>query len=513
MMRRNIAANVVARAWSIIAAYVFVPVYLRFMGIEAYGLVGFYATLVAVLTFADMGFTATLNRELVRLSVRNDSASEMGVLLRTYEVLYLFISASVATAVWFSGPWIAQRWLHSNTLPLPEVARAIQLMGVGIAFQLPADLYTGGLIGLQRQVLSSSLQISWSMSRACGAILVLWLWSPTVLAFSTWQLVCNLLFCLLIRWNLWRVILRDDRVSRFTFSWSMLQKTWRYAVGMAGMAVMMTLLTQSDKAAVSKLLPLDILGYYTIASALGTSPSMLGAPIAAAVFPRLAGLAATEARIEFQRVYHSACQLVVVVAVSGGLTLAAYAPEFIRAWTGSSLTAQYAGIAASLLILGQLMQVIMVVPTYLSLAYGNVRLNLQLCLASVVIVIPLLILLIEKYGINGAGAAWLIMNFTVVLPFTFVTHRRYLPGHFAKWLSRDIALPTLGALFGVGVCRWLIPIPSARPLLLALIACAWIFSAACAACLSSELRSRLWSSRHEVMNLMSSWSRVVSPEQ
>ncbi|WP_348262403.1 oligosaccharide flippase family protein [Telmatobacter sp. DSM 110680] len=491
MIRRNIVANAIARGWSAASAYLFIPIYLRFLGIEAYGLVGFYATLVAVLAFADMGFTATLSREMARLSVRKETAAEMGTMLRTYEVLYLCISGAVAVIMWFSGPLIAQHWLHSKTLPISEVTRAIQLMGVAIAFQLPAGLYTGGLIGLQRQVLSSGLLIVWGASRGFGSILVLWLCAPTIIAFSTWQLISNILCCALIRWVLWRVVMRVSGTTGSHFDWAMLRRTWRYAIGMAGSAVLLTLLTQADKAAVSKLLTLDILGYYSIAGALGAAPSMLTAAIAVAIFPRLAGLAETGDQDNFQRVYHRACQLVIVLAVSGGLTLAVYAPQFIRDWTGSAITAQRAGLTASLLVIGQLMQVIMVVPSYLPLAYGNVRLNLQLGICSIVIVIPLLIVLIERYGIVGAGIAWVIMNYSVVLPYTLIAHRRFLPGHFQRWLSRDIALPLVSAGVGLTLWRWLVPIPDSRLVSLAIIALAWCVSAGCAACVSSELRTIL----------------------
>jgi O-antigen/teichoic acid export membrane protein len=489
MIRLNIVANVISRGWTIISAYLFVPLYLRFLGIEAYGLVGFYSTLVAVLAFADLGFTATLNREMARLAVRKDGTREMGDLLRTYEALYLGISGIVAAALWASSPFIAQHWLQFKTLTLSEVTFALRLMGLAIAFHLPAGLYTGGLMGLQRQVLASGLQIMWSMSRAVGGVLVLWLCSPTIIAFSTWQVVSNLLCCLIIRAYLWRVIRQTGGETEWRFSWPMLHKTWRYAIGMTGMAMIAALLTQADKAAVSKMLTLDLFGYYTIASALAYAPIALAAPVAVAIFPRMAGLAAVENRVELSRVYHRACALVVAGAGSGGLTIAAYAPEFIRAWTGSSATAQRAGLAASLLVIGQLIQVVMILPSYLPLVYGQVRMNLKLGIASFVLVLPLLILLIGKYGITGAATAWLIMNMSVVLPYTYVVHRRFLRGEFAKWALNDVGLPSLGAVVGLALCRWLIPVPSSRLLTLGLIGLVWAISATAAACISPELRA------------------------
>ena len=44
-----------------------VPFYIRFIGVEGYGLVGFYGTLRATLnSFLDFGLTATINREIAR---------------------------------------------------------------------------------------------------------------------------------------------------------------------------------------------------------------------------------------------------------------------------------------------------------------------------------------------------------------------------------------------------------------------------------------------------------------
>src|SRR2546425_12398080 len=77
MFRQNVIANFVGRGWGFISVYLFVPLYLKFLGIEAYGLVGFYATLLGFLTFADMGLTATLNREIARLSARSNAADAM----------------------------------------------------------------------------------------------------------------------------------------------------------------------------------------------------------------------------------------------------------------------------------------------------------------------------------------------------------------------------------------------------------------------------------------------------
>lgn len=488
-MRNNIVANITARAWGFISVYVFIPLYLKFLGIEAYGLVGFYSTLVGVFVFADLGFTATLSREMARLSVRKDSAGEMGDLLRTYESTYLCISSVLALTIWGLAPLIAEHWLHSKVLPRQEVTAAIRLMGVSIALQLPSGLYIGGLMGLQRQVWANSIQIVWSAFRGVGAVLVLWLFSPTIIAFALWQMISTAIYCFFVRASLWRALSFSPAQSHPRFKVQVFRDTWRYSAGMLGMAVVSTLLTQTDKLAVSKMLSLEILGYYTIAGALASVPLMLASPIVSAVFPRLTGLVALEDRNSLVRLYHRTCELVAVAIIPAGVAIALFARDFIFAWTGSAITAQRAGLVASLLLGGQLMQAVTAVPYCLALAHGNVRLNLQVGIASVVLITPLLIGLIIKYGVVGAAFSWLIMNLCTLPPYMYFLHRRFLPGEFQRWFLRSVAQPLLIALPCVLLGRWVVPHISSRILMLCLIGMVGGVSAAATAAGVPELRN------------------------
>ncbi|MCX6624033.1 MAG: oligosaccharide flippase family protein [Acidobacteria bacterium] len=488
MIRQNILANVVARAWGVISVYLFVPLYLKFLGIEAYGIVGFYSTLLAVLAFADMGFTAALNRELAVLSARRDSAEQMGDLLRTYELTYLCVTSAVAVMIGALAPVIAAHWLRSSALQPREMAAAIRLMGVAIALQLPAGLFVGGLMGLQRQVRANSLTIVIGVLRGLGAVLVLWLVSRTIFAFALWQLISNVIYCSAARLSLWRALPSRPDNSPPHFRWQVFRNTWRYAGGMAGMAVLTALVTQADKLVVSKMLSLEMLGYYTLAAALATAPLVLAGPIALAVFPRLTALVASGDFGGVARLYHRTSVLVAVASFPAGMTLSAFAGDFIRAWTGSALAAKHAGVASSLLLGGQLLLAGQSVPSYVALAYGCVRLNLQINFAALLLLAALLPLLVAKYGVVGAGCSWVIMAFCTVPPFMYLLHRRFLHGELRQWVLHDMARPLLAALPIILLARLLLPVPSSRLLVLGLLGSVWCVSAAAAVWAMPELR-------------------------
>jgi len=491
----------IARVWGFISAYLFVPLYLRFLGIEAYGLVGFYSTLLGVLAFADMGFTATLNREMARLAVRKDSGGEMRDLLRTYESAYLWISSGLAVLIWALAPLIAGRWLRSKVLQPHEISSAIRLMGFAIALQMPTGLYIGGLMGLQRQVWANALQIAWGAFRGIGAVLVLWLCSPTIFAFALWQVISNAIYCFLVRFSLWRALSPGPAQPSPRFKWQVFRDTWRYAAGMAGMAAVSTLLTQTDKLAVSKMLPLEMLGYYTLAGTVASLPLMLASPIASAVFPRLTGLVEIGDRVGLIRLYHRTCELVAVAVIPAGLTIALFSGDFIFAWTGSAIAAQRAGLVASLLLLGQLMQAVTTVPYYLALAYGNIKLILHISIASFVLITPLLICLIIKYGVVGAGISWFVINLCSFPAYMYFLHRRFLPGELRRWCLHDVGLPLLAALPWALMGRFLLPHPISRISALFVIGGAWSASFLSSATAVVEVRKDIIRTCHRLLGV------------
>ena len=102
-VKRNIAANFIGRAWSMILAVVFIPLYLKFLGIEAYGLVGFFAALQSIFGIMDFGIGMTLNREMARLSAVEGKEQERRDLLRTLELIY-----------WESPSWRESSWWPSR---------------------------------------------------------------------------------------------------------------------------------------------------------------------------------------------------------------------------------------------------------------------------------------------------------------------------------------------------------------------------------------------------------------
>ena len=90
-MIKNIFANFLGRFWSIISVFLFVPFYVKLLGIESYAVISFYTVILTIMYFADGGLSATLNREIARSSDK----LYIGRMLFTIERLYLITCASI----------------------------------------------------------------------------------------------------------------------------------------------------------------------------------------------------------------------------------------------------------------------------------------------------------------------------------------------------------------------------------------------------------------------------------
>lgn len=443
MLQRNVFANLLSNVWGVVSIFLLIPLYISFLGIEAYGLIGFFATLIGVLSLADMGFTVTLKREMARQSAVGN-INRMKDILRTYEVVYGLISLSIATFIFILAPLIVDYWLHTNSFSAEEMIVAIRLMGIAIALQLPSGLFVGGIMGLQYQVLANVLNIGVSVLRGVGAILVLWLFSPTIFVFFIWQLLSNLIYLIVSRYILWDIISKGAVSSKGQFKLDVLRDTGRFALSMASMTLIGVLLNQTDKLIVGKFTSLQMFSYYSVAGTLASIPIVLSGSIGSALFPKFTEIVALANKDTLKEVYNWTCEIVGVLIIPSGIVLVFFSSEFIFAWTGSSLIAANAKLTASFLLLGQIMQAITIIPYNFALAHGNVKFSQKLGIISIFLITPLLFILTLKYGILGAGISWFVLN-CITLPINmYYLHRQVLSlDGMWKYCLRGVIRPLL----------------------------------------------------------------------
>jgi O-antigen/teichoic acid export membrane protein len=454
MLKRNIIANFLGNGWTVLVTLGCVPLYIHFMGIEAYGLVGFFSVLMGVFSLLDMGLSATLSREMARLSGLADKAQEMRNLVRTLEVVYWGVAAVLAVVVISCSSLIAHNWVQAGQLSTQTVKNAIVLMGLALALQWPLNFYAGGLVGLQRQVLLNSVNVVMATIRGGGAVLILWLVSPTIHAFFGWQIISSGLRVFLVALLLWRSLPPTGLAAAFKVY--LFRSIWRFAAGITAISTLTLILTQLDKIILSKMLTLKMFGYYTLATMAASAIGYLVAPCFIAIYPRFTQLVATENWTELRAFYHQGCQLVSVLILPTAVVIALFSGEILFLWTRSQVAAEQASVILSLLVIGGALNGLMNMPFALQLANGWTSLAVYGNAIAVAVMVPIIILLTWHFGAPGAAIAGIILYGGYLLFTIPITYRRLLPGETRRWYLEDVGYPLLAAAVVAGVGRWLI---------------------------------------------------------
>jgi O-antigen/teichoic acid export membrane protein len=494
-LRRDTAANLVGRGWVALAALVFVPLYIKLLGVEAYGLVGFAATLQVGLSLLDVGLATTLNRELARMgAATSESAEKRRDLVRTLEIIYWVAALVIVVLVELAAPAIAQRWLHPERLSTGAVETAVRLMGITIALQFPFTLYEGGLLGIGRQVALNGLLVVGATLRF-GAVVAVLAWvSPTIEAFFVWQVGVSAIQTVAGGWLLWRSL--PTAAARPRFRKTLLTDVWRFAAGMAGISLTAVVLTQMDKVVVSKLLSLTAFGYYTLAASAAGVLYVLFLPLFQAVFPRFAQVTAAGDERELAKLYHRSAQAMAGLVLPAAAVLSFFSYEVMLVWTQNVDVAVATRWVVALFAAGTAINGLMNVPYALQLAAGWTKLAVYANLVAIAVLLPAIAVLAARYGAVGAAIVWVVLNVGYATIGVGIMHRRLLRGHLGRWYVRDVGLPLLASVAAAGAVRLIAPAPRSTLAMVAVIALALVASYAATSAATpvgrNVLRRRGW---------------------
>jgi O-antigen/teichoic acid export membrane protein len=490
-VQKNLLANFLSQGFVPLCMLIGIGFYKSMMGLEAVGLVTFFAVLRSLANPLDAGLSLTLNRELARLSARPGGAGRMHDLLATTEVIFWIVAIAMGLGVAGGSGLIASHWLNPRSLDFDTVRLSLVLMGLALMLQWPFALYRGGLTGMQHQVALAKINLAAAGVGYLGVIPFMAATRATAPVFFAYQSVVHLGQTLAARTVLRRSLGPIERSCRFRFR--LLKSSLGFAAGLTGITLTGLVITQADKLYLSKVLKLDNFADYGMIAVAAMALGKLFAPVFQAVQPRLTQLAhMPDAREKMRRLYHQGCQLVTVLLWPACLTAAAFSREILSFWLGAD-QGRRVDIPFAVLALAMGLNGLMMIPYALQLAHGWTRLLLFSNLAAIAIQLPALVLLVDRLGLAGAALAFAIPQVFYVTVTVPIMHRRLLRSDLGRWVFGDLLSPLVAAAAVVGACRLLwSPLPSGPALGIPLLAATWLLATGGAILGAGHLRRALF---------------------
>jgi O-antigen/teichoic acid export membrane protein len=483
---RNIAANVAGAGLGMLVFLAVVPVYLRLLGAEAYGLVGLFTTVTLAAAALDLGLGATLNREVARMTAQARRATDFGDVVVTLQVACWTVAAAAGVAFTVLAPTLATRWLSFSTLSTGEVRTALGLMGLALPAIIVRSFYLAGLNGVQRQGLANLVQTSGGIARAALTVTALHAVAPTPTVFFAVQLVLSYVEVAVLA----LVLRRTLPVGAGRVRPAAIRPVLGFSAGMAGTMLLALALTAMDQVILSAMLSLAEFGYYTLAVAVAGALGHVVHPVTTAVYPRFSQLFEQGDAQGATEDYHFYSQLVAIVVLPLGALLVFFPADVLGLWTRDAQVVRHAAVVLSLRALGTVLNSLMHVPHVVQLAFGWSMLGARVNAVAVLLVAPATVVLSLRWGGPGAALAWIALNLGYLLFAMARMHRRVLPGELSRWyghlLLPALAVAVVGAAARAAMPEALGPIPR-----LAWLAGTGVVAAAAAVAAAVTVRRRV----------------------
>jgi len=453
-LRFNSLANFAGQLIGTVVSFIVVPFYMRFLGAEAYGLIGFFLTLQSTLAILDLGLSVTANREVSRFIAQKVEIAVLRRFLRTLEIFYWLIGISVVMILGLASGWLAKDWIQANVLTTEQVRTCVFLSVTTIGIRWPTSLYQGVLRGLERQISLNLVQAAIAVLRGGGGVALLWLVSPSVVLFHQWQLlmgIAEVLCMLVLAWN------SLGGLPLLGVGWDMavFKGVWRFAIKIAGASVFAMLLKQVDRILISKMLSLEQLGYYTTAVIAGMGLAKIFVPVQAAIFPRLTKQHSVGDQEGLSNTFHGGCQAVAFLVAAPAAIMVFFSHEILMVWTLSEECVKYASAPLAITALAMLFNSMMSIPFSLAVGTGMPWLPMWTNGIGVVLLTPLTFFLVKHYGIAGGAWAWLAFNLGYYLIVPHVLFRNALQQEKWRWYVQDTGFFIVVALSVFFVARQL----------------------------------------------------------
>jgi len=438
-LKINLITNYISQFYITFIGVFMLPFYLKHLGAEAYGLVGFFIMLTSIMLLFDMGFSNALARETAKLKDKENGYLEIKNILRSVETLISILSVIVVLGIYLISYWVAVDWLKVETLSVETTQSCIKLMGLIIGIKWFISLYHGVIIGLEQQVWLNIYKIAISTLKFVGGLLLILYITNDIFYFFVYQAVIALLEFLVLTIKIYSVLPRTDFLKP---SINSIKTIAPFALSFAYVSGVWIIYTQLDKLLLSHYIELDKYGYFALVTAVSNAIIQISTPLSQAILPRMTSLLSTGKKKEMLTIYRKGTQLVSIIIFSIVGIISFFSYEFLYSWSGDIEASLWAAPILFWYALGNAILALSAFQYYLQFAYGDLKYYVRFNTYFPIVALPIVFYAVSNFSAIGAAVAWFFIQLVSFILWTPFVHKQFAPGLHGKWIRNDI-LPAL----------------------------------------------------------------------
>jgi O-antigen/teichoic acid export membrane protein len=420
LLARNTIWNLVGSGAPMIVAVFSIPILIRGLGKDRFGVLTLAWALIGYAGLIDLGIGRALT-QLVAKKLGAGEGHEIPVLVWTSLLLMLALGVVGATAIVAVSPWVIHQGLKIPETLQSESLRAFYLLGLSIPLVISAAGLRGLLEAHQRFGLVSALRIPIGVFTFVGPLLVL-PFSHSLVPVVGILVVGRFVSCLAFLWACFQVVPElGRRVVWHGPSVSPLLSFggWSTVTNVVGPMMM-----YMDRFVIGAMLSAAAVAYYATPFEVVTKLLLIPVAVVGVVFPAFS-VSFVQDRSRAALLYGRSVKYVLLALFPIVLLIVSLAQNGLTLWLGADF-AQQSTRVVQWLALGVLANSLALVPFSFVQGVGRPDLTAKLHLLELPIYLGGLSWLIHVDGIEGAAIAWSARTVFDALAL-FLMAKRFLP--------------------------------------------------------------------------------------
>ncbi|MFZ2113863.1 MAG: oligosaccharide flippase family protein [Solirubrobacteraceae bacterium] len=442
---RNTLANGLGSVAGILVGLVLTPFLIHRLGLEAYGVWALALTLTFAGGYASLSDIG-IEGATVRYVAESSSDRDLAALNRA-----VCTSLAVFCAIGLVLAPIAVALAHPLVLlfGVPQHLRAaatacFELVGLQLAFELPARAFVAVLEGTQQFIVYQSVELGRTLLQAAlYVIVVLRGWGIAGLGGA---LAASSLAALIAYWVLAHRAISGLRASPLGASRTELARLARFGGGVFALRLVSTIYNQMDKLIVGIALGPRPVGLYEIANRVNLGATTISSASVSALVPAAASLR-REAALLRDMFVRGSCYAT-AVSLPFAVAVLIFAKPLLLSWIGPS--AAPAVGAVRLFAAYEILQMVNNVGSTMLYGLGRIRLPLIVNTIATLANLGLSIALVHPLGFSGVIVGTLVAN-GLAWPVLLWYYLQVFDCSLQMWLRRLVGPNLPGVAMQVGV--------------------------------------------------------------
>lgn len=431
MLYKNLLSGVFSKLVSLVLSILFVPVFFKLLGNEAYGFIGAMTMILSGLGLMDFGLGNILSKEISQRKAKGILKLSHSLIF-SIEWIYFFIGLLIFSClVILSFVWMPH-WFSSKEFSKESITIIFLLISGVIFVQWPISLYNSGLFGIGKQVQANFYATLFSILKTIGAYICLLIFGKTIYVFLIWMLLINLLNTLIL-WIQFRIAM-PKRMDTNSFDWKSLNEIKSMTFGFSVLGVLVFLMTDIDKLIISKVLTLNNYGLYSLIFVIVTSYQLISTTLKNAFFPDIAKDVLGHKPFSKYSRFNLYSKLFNFIFIPVSAFLYIFSAEIISLWTKDVALSNSIHIAFRWLMLGSMFNGLMYTANNYLIAKERFRFLIKTYALSTLFFLPSVYFLTKNYGLEGACFSWFLLNGTLFIIILLSIQLKYKKQIDKIWL-------------------------------------------------------------------------------